>query len=280
LRERTLNHVTWPLDLLTAPASGESPLKWFQRIAEVLLRRTVLDVAGEPHELSEIEFYLHGEGHPDPFTHGQALQRSSGRWYFHKSGESYRGGTYKGLDITFGPPDVFGGILLRSLLTPDGQLINGSSLCVEHLLVRTGHRDVASLAGAIGERNVAARDSPLRLRAVPERAQTIYYTSRVGLTLKRVAEHPEMPDYIVRPYRALTQPRRIEKGRVQLIIALHQAGESADAIAGLTGAPKRTVARYIAEHDRGRALASIESLHGRSLGAVDLCVLHGALADD
>lgn len=268
-----------PLDLLTAPDPGEPLSKWFQRIAEVLLRRTVLDVAGEAHELSEIEFYLHGEGHPDPFTHGQALQLSAGRWYFHKSGESYRGGTYKGLDITFGPPDAFGGILLRSLLTPH-QLINGSSLCVEHLLARTDYGDVASLAAVIGERNVVAHDSPLRLRAVPERAQTIYYTSRVGLTLKRVAEHPEMPDYIVRRYRALTQPRRIEKGRVQLIIALLEAGESADAIAALTGAPKRTVERYIAEHERGRALESIESLHGRSLNATQLCLLHGALQGD
>jgi hypothetical protein len=269
----------FPLAVLTAPESGESSLQWFQRIAELLLRRTVLDVAGDAHQLCEIEFYLHGEGHRDPFTHGQALQRSSGRWYFHKSGESYRGGTYKGLDITFGPPDAFGGILLRSLLTPDDDLINGSSLCVEHLLARTGHRNVASLAAAIGERNVAARDSPLRLRAALERAQPIYYTSRVGLTLKRVAEHPEMPDYLVRRYRALTQPRRIEKGRVQLIIALHQAGESADAIAALTGTPNRTVARYVAEHERGRALESIESLHGRSLDAKDLCLLHGALQD-
>jgi hypothetical protein len=227
--------------------------------------------------LCEIEFYLHGDDHPDPFTHGQALQRSSGRWYFHKSGESYRGGTYKGLDITFGPPEVFGGILLRSLTTSEGQLINGSSLCVEHLLARTGHGDVASLAAAIGELEVDARESPLCLRAVPERAQTIYYTSRVGLTLKRVAEHPEMPDYLVRRYRALTQPRRIEKGRVQLILALHQAGESADAIAALTGAPKRTVARYVAEYESGRALESITSLHGRSLNATDLCRLHGAL---
>jgi hypothetical protein len=267
----------FPLDLLTAPDPGEPLSKWFQRIAEVLLRQTVLDVAGAAHELCEIEFYLHGEDHPDPFTHGQALQRSSGRWYFHKSGESYRGGTYKGLDITFGPPDAFGGILIRSLLTPEGPLINGSSLCVEHLLARTGQDDVAALAAVIGERNVAAHDSPLRLRAVPERAQTIYYTSRVGLTLKRVAEHAAMPDYIVRRYRALTQPRRITKGRVQLIIALHQAGESADAIAALTGAPKRTVARCVAEHERGRALESIDFLHGRSLDTTDLCLLHGAL---
>jgi hypothetical protein len=172
---------------------------------------------------------------------------------------------------------VFGGILLRSLLTSDDELINGSSLCVEHLLLRTGHGDVASLAGAVSERNVAAQDSVLHLRMVPERAQAIYYTSRVGLTLKRVAEHPEMLDFIVRPYRALTQPRRIEKGRVQLILALHHAGERPDAIAALTGAPKRTVARYIADYERGQALESTELLHGRSLNASELCLLHGAL---
>jgi hypothetical protein len=267
----------FPLELLAAPKPRESHVQWFQRIAEVLLRRTVLDVAGEAHEMCEIEFYLHGEGHADPFTHGQALQRSSGRWYFHKSGESYRGGTYKGLDITFGPSEVFGGILLRSLLTPDGELINGSSLCAEHLLARTGHGDVASLAGAVSEHSVAARDSVLHLRMVPERAQTIYYTSRVGLTLKRVAEHPEMLDFIVRPYRALTQPRRIDKGRAQLVIALHQAGERPDAITALTGAPKRTVAQYIAAYERGQALESTEPLHGRSLNASELCLLHGVL---
>jgi hypothetical protein len=265
------------LSLLAAPAPGEPLLKWFQRIADLLLRRTVLDVAGQAHELCEIEFYLHGEEHADPFTHGQAIQRSTGRWYFHRSGESYRGGTYKGLDITFGPPDVFGGILIRSLLTPDGELINGSSLCVEHLLARTGHVDVASLAGVVGDLNVDAPDSSLRLRPVAERAVTIYYTARVGLTLKRVAEHPEMLEYILRPYRALTRPRKIAKGRVHLIIALHQAGETPAAIEALTGAPKRTVTQTIAAYQRGRELESSESLHGKSLSASDLCLLHGAL---
>lgn len=265
------------LSLLAAPNPGEANLEWFRRIADRLLRRTVLDVAGEPHELCEVEFYLHGEQHPDPFTHGQPIQRSSGRWYFHRSGESYRGGTYKGLDVTFGPPDAFGGILIRSLLTPEGALINGSSLCVEHLLAHTGQADVASLATAVADRDVDASDSPLRLRSVGERALTVYYTARVGLTLKRVATYPEMLDYILRPYRALTQPRRIAKGRVHLIIALHQAGERAETIEALTGAPRRTVKQYIEAYERGRKLSSTESLHGKSLSATELCLLHGAL---
>jgi len=265
------------LALLAAAGPGEPPQSWFRRIAEALLRRTVLDVAGEAHELCEIEFYLHGESHPDPFTHGQPIQRSFGRWYFHRSGESYRGGTYKGLDITFGPAEMFGGILIRSLLTPDGELINGSSLCVEHLLARTGHGSVASLAAAVGDRSVVAADNPLRLRAIPERERTLHYTARVGLTLKRAAEHPEMLDYIVRPYRALTRPRAIQKGRVHLIVALHQAGEQPAVIAALTGTPERTIDRYLAAYQRGLALDSTESLHGRSLNAIDLCLLHGAL---
>jgi hypothetical protein len=263
--------------LLAAPDPGETLSDWFSRIAEVLLRKTALDVGGEPHELCEIEFYLHGEEHPDPFTHGQPIQRSSARWYFHRSGESYRGGTYKGLDITFGPPDAYGGILIRSLLTPSGELINGSSLCVEHLLARIGHADVSSLAAAIGERSIDAADSPLCLRAVPDRAASLCWTARVGLTLKRVAEHPEMLDYIARPYRALTEPRAIKKGRVHLIIALHQSGEQPVAIAASTGTPRRTVDEYLAAYQRGLELDSTASLHGRSLSAIDLCLLHGAL---
>ena len=258
--------------LLASPPLGDSTSRWFERITEALLTETVLDVEGEAHELCEIEFYLHGEGHRDPFTHNDEHQRSSGRWYFHRVGESYRGGTYKGLDLTFGPPDAFGGILIRSLRTATGELINGSSLCVDHLLARTGEANVASLAAA-----AAGPNSRLRLRAVAKRSQTIFITARVGLSLKRVVEHPRMPDYIVRPYRALTRPRGIKKGRVHLVIARHQAGDAPEQIVALTGTPKRTVAEYIAAYERGRALDSATSLHGRSLGTSDLCVLHGAL---
>ncbi|KXS19038.1 hypothetical protein M427DRAFT_181607 [Gonapodya prolifera JEL478] len=96
--------------------------------------------------LAELEFYLHREpDHPDPFSHRHPDQRSRGRWYFHKLGGSYRGGTWKGLDITFGGRqgstesgsdgsdgaggtkeedgnDTFGGLLIRAL-EPYGTLV-------------------------------------------------------------------------------------------------------------------------------------------------------------
>lgn len=96
------------------------------------------------YRLTEIEFYLLGKEdiHCDVFAHCDDLQyETSGNWYFHRSGNnsvegykhmtnnekdtkwvcpnpdaSYRGGTFKGLDITFAKAQsCFGGILIRSI---------------------------------------------------------------------------------------------------------------------------------------------------------------------
>ncbi|KAJ3085695.1 hypothetical protein HK102_013922 [Quaeritorhiza haematococci] len=101
-------------------------------------------ISGHVHHyyrLSEIEFYFYDKcHHPDPFTHKQPQQLTRAQWYFHKQGNSYRGGTWKGLDITFGrsapssqlqgtqaktqidngkdkssQQNVYGGILLRGM---------------------------------------------------------------------------------------------------------------------------------------------------------------------
>src|SRR5689334_18097007 len=87
----------------------------FRVIADLLLNRATLHVAGRPHRFTELEMYWSGHAHVDPFTHGQPIQRQIGAWYFHRSGERYRGGTYKGLDITFGSSEAFGGILIRGV---------------------------------------------------------------------------------------------------------------------------------------------------------------------
>lgn len=76
--------------------------------------------------LAEIEYYYEGGNHHDTFTHCDPLQQTTyarhdsqqwrevhrrcadvvtycrANWYFHKSGATYKGGSYKGLDITFG----------------------------------------------------------------------------------------------------------------------------------------------------------------------------------
>lgn len=261
--------------LLRAP-EGEVGQAWFARIAELLLGRAVLVVGGAPHRLREIEFYYRGAGHPDPFAHAEALQETCGRWYFHRSGGSYRGGSFKGLDITFGPEDAHGGVLIRTLERPDGELVNGSSLCVDHILAEAGYERVAALDEAIDGARVWEDDAPLYLTWADEPCEReVLATARVGLTLKRADEHEEMPRYLMRPYRFVSAPT-IRKGKLHTVIALHQRGESAARIRELTRCPRHVVARYVEGYEEGFALADVSRWVGASLKSADLARLHGA----
>lgn len=121
------------------------PSDAFHHAARQLLLHTELLVAGLPCRLQEIEFYWFATQHPDPFCHCHPLQRLHGRWYFHRVGSAYRGGSFKGLDLTFSDGQGYGGILLRGLLLPDGSVISGPSRLVDFLLEATGFPNVAQL---------------------------------------------------------------------------------------------------------------------------------------
>lgn len=90
-------------------------------IAEHLLRRTLFLIADKAFQLVEVEFYLHGKGHPDPYTHKAPEQARSLTWYFHRS--------VPGLDLAIGdqPLASHGGILIRSVRDiHTGELIEGT----------------------------------------------------------------------------------------------------------------------------------------------------------
>ena len=249
----------------------------FANVARVLLASR-LRVNDRSVDLCEIEFYLHGDDHPDPFVHRDPMQRSFGRWYFHRVGENYRGGTFKGLDITFGSDGYYGGVLIRSLRTPEGCLINGSSLCVDYLPASTGHRSVSSLATMLSRYSVDASISALSLACVDGRDQaSIWQTPRVGLSLARAAHCPQMLDYIARPYRFLSDPRGIRKGRVQLVVALHARGVDRQQIVDLVGVPPRTVDAYVSAYEDGRASNTAGPPRDAQSGPVGLCRLYGWL---
>ncbi len=264
------------LSELLLQAGERTPEIWFQEIAELLLNGCQLLVAGAPHRLLEIEFYYHAEEHLDPFAHCDPLQKSEARWYFHREAGGYRGGSFKGLDISFAPEGEFGGILIRSLESPDGHLINGCSLCVDHLLSQTGHKRVAELDEAIAERKVWEQSSPLCLEPCPDLEQRmVLATARVGLTLKRMYQHREMPAYIMRNYRFLSDPK-IKKGKIHSVIALHKMGRSPDEIRTLAKSPARSIQGYLRAFQEGLELENFNRFRGRSLKVADLCQLHGA----
>jgi hypothetical protein len=265
----------------------ESVANWFARIASQLLGGVRLVVGGQPYRLVEIEFYYYCDNiHPDPFTHCDPLQRECGRWYFHRTRGSYRGGTYKGLDITFGDSKAFGGILIRSIEAQDGTLFDGPSLCVDRLLMQVGVSDVAVLDGRIGSRLVWDADSPLVVdraigasrrvqRAIASEPHHIFTSPRVGLSLKKAKKSADMPRYILLPYRYLTEPRRISKGKLYLVLALHVQGVSQDVIHKLTGSPRHTIGGYIADFEAGCQHREFAPYFGIDLKPKDLCRLYG-----
>lgn len=61
-------------------------------IAPYLLHKVELIIAGRRHQLLEIEYYFTSKNHADPFTHCTKIQENNCEWYFHRTGDSYRGG--------------------------------------------------------------------------------------------------------------------------------------------------------------------------------------------
>jgi hypothetical protein len=263
-----------PADLADDNVGG-----WFDRIAQVLLNESQLLVGGKAHRLTEIEFYYYTSIHADPFAHRDPVQVHTGRWYFHRTRGVYRGGSFKGVDVTFGDATAFGGILFRSLETPEGEMITGPSLLVDHLLRLSGVKNVAALDGAIGARTVWDRTSPLVLqRAGERRLDRIYRSARVGLTLRSTKKDGAGLRYILRPYRHLTEPRGISKGKAHLVVALHMEGVGADELRRLTGSPRHSIERYIAEYEAGKRECNVDAYFGKDLTPAELCRLHGTIS--
>lgn len=258
--------------LISAP--NQPDFEWFSDLAEHLLNHTALVINGQTHRLKEIEFYYNGPGHEDPFTHSDSHQLKTAQWYFHREGDGYRGGSFKGLDISFGPEDAHGGILIRTIETPDGTIINGCSLCVDHMLKITQKDNIATLDEGLLDNHVWQEELLVHLAPHQWEAQQVIATARVGLTLKRYYANKTMPQYIMKPYRFLTDPK-IKKGKLHTVIALHQSGLDVEAIFKQTRSPKKTIKGYIQQYSAGTQLDATKSFHGKSLKSADLARLHG-----
>lgn len=242
--------------------------RWSEAIAAVartVLLRADLCVGDARWRVTEVEGYVSAPGHPDPFTHADDAQNSLGRWYFHRTG-----GSFKGVDLTFGGDGVRAGLLLRAAVTDRGERVDGPSLLVDAMLRATGHGTVASLARACdgGEHDaltLTPRDAP--------RGDAVYVGPRVGLSLRREVS-AERVFFLPRPYRFVVDPRGARKGRLHLALGMHREGMPADAIAGVMGASLAQVRAWIGAYEggRGERVTALREAHdGESL-----CALFGA----
>ncbi|KAI9209181.1 uncharacterized protein BJ171DRAFT_576763 [Polychytrium aggregatum] len=154
----------------------------FARIADALLNRTLLRISDESRGILpqwfrflEVEFYLKDqEWHLDPYTHGQPQQKTRGQWYFHKKGNAYSGGTWKGVDLTFGETKdthcVFGGILIRAIeCCETGEIVEGPSRCVDRLIEVLKAKGVPDLADGILQKQFEATGDKAKLALVSDR---------------------------------------------------------------------------------------------------------------
>lgn len=253
-----------------APLTAATAADWFARSANCLLNSTSLVVGGMSLRLTEVEVYYNGPGHADPFAHRDPIQLECGRWYFHP-----RGGSYKGLDITFGDGVATGGWLIRGLESPDGTLTDGPSLVVDALLARSGYSIPAVLKSAIGDRTIWDATAPIHLVEVPDEGRPVLACARVGLSLKRVVAGDGRAEFLTRPYRYLTEPRCIAKGNWSMVLALHREGRTAAEIRTLTGCPAKAIAVYVKAYQSGKASGKFEDYFGKATGPIDLCRLHG-----
>jgi len=269
----SLNQLALKPDQTLAAADFDA---WIASITEILLNRVDLMVNGSPYRFAELETYYHGPGHLDLFAHRDPLQLEHGRWYFHRSRGTYRGGSFKGLDLTFGDGTAHFGILIRTIIAADGMVLDGPCVTVDHLLEQTRTGNVATLDSTIAGRKLWDTTSPLFLRESDKpRTAPVYRCSRVGLSLKKAKGIPHAPRFVGIPYRFLTEPRSISKGKPHLVLSLYRQGESPDEITKLTGCPKKTVERYIKDFEAGKTTAAFDGYIGTDLSTAELCKLLG-----
>lgn len=198
----------------------------FSHIASQIIGSAIV-VVGTRRALliTEVEFYLTEDNHPDPFTHKDPLQAQPNRFYFHRqNAKSFKGGSFKGLDITFRLRDVptFGGILLRSctevvlasedenaeIVSTEGTL-DGPCKLVDRLLALTQMDNIADLVEMISDRGEVPLTNEM-IKLVKICNLIIENSPRVGLTLKKSTAYNDIwVQYIMRPYRYTVSTEKV-----------------------------------------------------------------------
>ena len=251
--------------------------KHFRELAELMTHGYQLLAGQDRYRFCELEFYFYSTRHTDPFVHQTPAQKGTASWCFHQRGGSYRGGTFKGLDISFGDKTLFGGILIRSLIHPSGTVVNGSSLVVDELMRVTGFSSLRRMDEALPRRVTA--EGPLQIIPAPQQQPQpkLLTSARVGLSLKKWGLHSDMFYFFDLPYRFLTHPRDILKGRSQVIVSAHERGYDNDSISDLTGSTKETVRKYISAYQAGKQKDWEDSLSKLPRNGPNDCYLLGVV---
>lgn len=300
--------------LLRSPFTSDSSLQSIQamhlRLIYKLLRQTIIcRKSGEgshtvirKYRIAELEYYFHSSSHPDPFVHIDEHQKHWLGWYFHRqNGKSYKGGTYKGLDITIGDSSTTaadrgaGGLLIRAIVDAEtGEVTQGPCRVVHTLLQRES--SIAELVSLM-QRSASNNSLPVSIHSqdvlylstdTPALPKRILCSPRVGLTLKKV--HPlEARVYLMANYRFCWYDTDFQANKALLKVAkrvnndshsernLQQLQQDSNLAAYWDGYDLRNGNR---EMDTEAYLSVIQGYRNRNLRPIDLCFLYGYLHDN
>lgn len=212
------------------------------------------------------------------------------RRYFHRtptatgvSTTGYRGGSRKGMDLTFGSPitslpdsvsetnsdSTRGGILFRTIRRIEDQaVVSGPSRLVDEVLAQSGAQSISHLVQSKWKEDTfafspAVPESRPSLRIIPRKkpsaATNLFRCPRIGLDLshRSTTNSPWDPRvvFVCKPYRYIVYPELLTfNGRPQTFIGVHDhlsestekdAAKLGRAIASVTGIQEQTVLKYI-----------------------------------
>lgn len=164
----------------------------FSHIANKLLNYTVLMINGRPHRICEVEFYLNSPNHQDKYVHGHLDQTQKGTWYFHRfNNGTYKNGTFKGVDITFGCRDVCAAVLIRSIYdSVENRLIEGPCKTVDHILSLSAVDSIIAFTGNASLNVLNNERGLILVEGSNPNPNAILYGPRIGLSDK----YPEYKD--------------------------------------------------------------------------------------
>ena len=174
------------LNLTINASSEQDVLLSFDRIANDLFNKFILNINGFKYFFTEIEFYYNSSKHPDDTTHQHNVPE--GFWRAHNSG----------IDIALNDNNgSYGGILVRGIRTFEGsppEYINGPRKVVCHLFKH--FNDIYSQSSLILEPNPNPDQSRGRIFNIPRQGlsdKKKYYKNpyRFVVELKNCVDIPE-----------------------------------------------------------------------------------------
>ena len=187
---------------------------YFPSIADMLINQFYLSINGEKFRLIEIEFYLNCQGHRDTYTHGDQDQLLMNTFYFHKfKTGTYKAGTFKGMDLTFGDADenAYFGILIRAVEDmATGNIIEGPCKCVDKILSLYNCDSIMTFTKGKSLNIFNNKHNFVLKKSDTLPKYEIFYGPRIGLSAT-------YPNYHLRPYRFVGGKDKIKKKKTSLV---------------------------------------------------------------